>query len=337
MKKIVIAGCTCVDVIKQINEYPKATLLAAVKGVSKATGGVTCNTAIDLKELDKKLNVATLALIGDDDNGKLVLDNLKKHKVDTALMKVDKNLLTGSTDVMNEDSGRRTFFHHQGANAKLTEKEFASLNKNNTQLVHVGYILLCDYLDSRDAKYGTKMAKLLHSLQQKGIETSVDIVSENTNRFEKLVPPALKYCTYAAMNETEAERITGIPFKNKNGKILIPNLKKMLIALKKCGVKKNAVIHCPELGAMINAKNEITIVPSLQLPKGYIKGSVGAGDAFYAGCIAGFLKHYSDEKTLRLASCAAAMSLAVPGATDNAKSEAACMALEKKYKRVKIC
>jgi len=45
------------------------------------------------------------------------------------------------------------------------------------------------------------------------------------------------------------------------------------------------------------------------LPEGYIKGSVGAGDAFCAGCLYGIYKGYDDKTILEFASGAACLNL----------------------------
>ena len=39
-------------------------------------------------------------------------------------------------------------------------------------------------------------------------------------------------------------------------------------------------------------------VPSLELPQGFIKGSVGAGDAYAAGCLYGLYNNYDDRRIL---------------------------------------
>ena len=54
---------------------------------------------------------------------------------------------------------------------------------------------------------------------------------------------------------------------------------------------------------------EFTVVPSLKLPKGFIKGSCGAGDAFCAGCLCGIYNELSAKEILEFASCAAVCNL----------------------------
>jgi hypothetical protein len=43
--------------------------------------------------------------------------------------------------------------------------------------------------DQPDAKFGTKAARLLAEAQEAGLKTSVDAVSEDSDRFAKIVTP----------------------------------------------------------------------------------------------------------------------------------------------------
>ena len=51
------------------------------------------------------------------------------------------------------------------------------------------------------------------------------------------------------------------------------------------GVSTWAVIHAPEGGYAMDKNGEYIEIDSLDLPKGYIKGKVGAGDAFCSGVL----------------------------------------------------
>src|SRR4029078_13429583 len=116
---------------------------------------------------------------------------------------------TSYTDVMTEkEGGRRTFFHMRGANA-LWDGSDLSFSRVKARIFHLGYLLLLDSLDAPDAKFGTKAARLLAEAQAAGVMTSVDVVSEDSDRFARIVNPALKHVDYCILNEVEAGRTTG--------------------------------------------------------------------------------------------------------------------------------
>ncbi len=336
MKPVVIAGNILVDIVKKIENYPKPTMLVTIQSEQKAVGGCVCNTGIDLKVLDPSLPVFGLGVMGKDSSGEYVLSKLEENGIDTSWIRKTSQFATGYTDVMTDCKGERTFFHYRGANQDLNENDFSSLTSEKVSLVHIGYLLLLDQLDQEDEQYGTKMARLLAHLQEKGIQTSIDMVSEDSARFAKIVQPSLKYCDYVIMNEFEAGKIFSISPRKEDGSIHLENLRLILKECKKAGVKRKVIIHCPELGALIDEKDEVVFVPSFALPSNFIKGSVGAGDAFCAGALLGILKGYDNERILRLASCSATNNLAVMDSISGAKSEEESWKLEEVLQRRKL-
>ena len=88
------------------------------------------------------------------------------------------------------------------------------------------------------------------------------------------------------------------------------------------GVGQRVIIHCPEAGFCLSSDGTYTVVPSLKLPKGYIKGTVGAGDAFCAGCLYGIYHGYTDHDILEFASGAAACNLTAEDSVSGMKDVA---------------
>ena len=80
------------------------------------------------------------------------------------------------------------------------------------------------------------------------------------------------------------------------------------------------VIHMPEVGICLS-DNGYFELPSWELPKGYIKGKTGAGDAFCAGALIGIYRGLSEMGILTLASKAATASLSSPDAIGGMVSE----------------
>lgn len=88
-----------------------------------------------------------------------------------------------------------------------------------------------------------------------------------------------------------------------------------------------AVIHSPEGGFGLDENNAYVEVPSLKLPQGYIKGSVGAGDAFCSGVLYAAWKGLPLAQAIELGTACAACSLSQPGATEGMRSCAEAMRL----------
>lgn len=315
-KGICVAGNLVVDITYPIERWPRQSELTTItEGITRSVGGAVCNVVTDLARMDKSLPLSALGVIGQDAEGDFILEQLGKYRnVDLSLL--GRKGATSFTAVMSDNRTKaRTFFQYRGANA-LFDESFIDWEKIDAELLHVGYILLLDALDQEDAEYGTKMARLLAEARRRGLKTSIDVVTETGDRFRTLVPPALRYTDYCVINELEAQQITGVPLRDESEKLYPENMKEALERMKKLGVSTWAVIHCPEGGYGLDEENRYVSLPSLRLPEGYIKGTVGAGDAFCAGVLYGAQKRWALPESIRLGTCAAAASLSEPGASE---------------------
>lgn len=330
-KGICCAGNMIVDITYPIETWPKQNELTHItEGIQNSTGGSVCNTISDLARLDPKMPLVASGFAGFDAEGDFMLKEMSQYpNINLCMVKRDGR--TSFTAVMsNNQTKERTFFQHAGANAYYGE-EHIDWDNLNVDIFHIGYILLLPNLDEPDAEYGTKMARLLHRVQKMGIKTSIDVVSESGDRFAKLVKPALKYSNYCVINELEAQQTTGITLRDEDGKLHIENMEAALRKLKELGVADWAVIHCPEIGCGIDQNGKYYQVPSLKLPKGYIKGTVGAGDAFCAGILYAAYKEMPMDEALKLGACSAAASLSEVSASDGVKTVDEVMKLYELY------
>lgn len=326
-KGIAVAGNMIVDMLYPTNGMPKPGELVTITGdVGKSVGGCLCNDIVDLAKLDPEMRLVAVGRTGDDEAGKYIMDQLSAHKnIDLSHVKITG--VSSFTLVMADQvSTQRTFYHCRGGNAALCEEDF-DWDNLDVDLLHVGYILLLDTLDEEDPTYGTKMAKLLKAAQDHGIKTSIDVVSESGDRFKRLVTPAMKYTDYCVINEVEASATTGIALRDENDQLIMENFPKALQAMKDLGVSTWAVIHCPEIGVGLDENNNYVEVKSLKLPAGYIKGTVGAGDAFCSGVLYAAWKGQDLKSAIELGTASAACSLSEPGATEGMRSEAAAREL----------
>ena len=189
------------------------------------------------------------------------------------------------------------------------------------------------HLDEPDVEYGTKMARLLHRVQQAGMKTSIDVVSEAGERFARLVTPVLRYTDYCIINELEAQQTTGVLLRDEMGALHVENMKAALQRLHALGVSKWAVIHCPELGCGMDEHSNYYEFESLKLTKVYIKGTVGAGDAFCAGVLYAAETDLPLPEALKLGACCAAASLSEVSASDGVKTKDEVLRLYDLYGR----
>ncbi len=331
-KGICVAGNMIVDALYPTMGWPeRGQLVHILDGISRSTGGAVCNVIVDLARLDSTLPLYAMGRIGEDADGDLVLARLSEYKnIDTTNVK--REGASALTIVMSDQiSKERTFFTYLGANGKFNEDDidWSGIDAN---LFHIGYILLLDALDQPDDEYGTRMARLLHHAQQHGLRTSIDVVSEASDRFVRVVRPALKYTDYCIINEVEAQQTTGIELRDMSGKLIEENLPRALKEMKNLGVSTWAVIHCPEGGYGLDESDQYIALDSLHLPERYIKGTVGAGDAFCAGVLYGVEQNYTLTDAIALGIASAACSLSSDDATSGMRSVGEVMELYRKMR-----
>ena len=315
-KGITAAGNFVIDHIKVVDLWPEEGMLSLILEERRASGGCPYNVLMDLAKLNTGIPLSGVGLVSNDEDGRYIIDDLKGHGIDFSMMRFIDGVTTAYTDVITvKSTGNRTFFHNKGTGKYLDLGHF-DFSRIRTKIFHIGYILLLDSLDGPDPERGTSMARLLERAKESGLKTSVDVVSESSYRFTKIVTHALKYTDYLILNEIEAGRTAGFEIREKRGGLNGENLKKTLGALMGKGESELVCVHFPEGAYAVVKGKEPHFVPSHCLPEGFIKGTAGAGDAFCAGMLYGIHEQWDLDRSMRFANAMAAMCL-----TDTTTSE----------------
>ncbi len=312
---IIISGVALIDRIMRIPNYPAEGSLTDIGRTIISPGGALCNVLLDLYKLDPSIPLRAVGVLGEDALGGRTYEALLRAE-HADLSCIRRCGAASYTDVYeSEATHQRTFFHHRGANSLLDIEDF-KLDGCAERILYIGYLMLLDTLDRPEPEYGTRMAKLLCLARQAGLETCIDVVSLKSDRFAKVCIPALKYVTYCVINETEAQEITGVVLRGRNGCLLEEGIKPALEKLAGYGVSKWAIIHTPEASFGMDDEGRLYCERGAKLPKGYIQGTVGAGDAFCAGVLCVAHRNGALPDALRAGNASACSSLKMPGAAD---------------------
>jgi sugar/nucleoside kinase (ribokinase family) len=314
-KGIIFAGSLIVDRLKFIETWPEEMALTTITRQANALGGLACNCTIDMAKLAPEVPVSVIGIVGDDSLGDSIIEEFSKYpSIDTSMIKREGE--TSYTDVMTPPSGRRTFFVFRGSNAMLGPEHFDFTNVS-AAIMHIGYVLLLDKLDGPDPDYPTAMCRVLDMARKAGILTSVDVVSESGDRFKTLVRPVLAYTDILSINEFETEGVTGIKLRDESGNLIYDALQPSVKELASYGVKKWICVHMPEISVGYDIESGIyteKIPPDV--PRSYIKSSVGAGDAFATGLLYGAYRGLPLDLAMYEANSVATFSLSGLGASD---------------------
>lgn len=313
-KGIAVAGTLIADTFYKIDTYPDAGNLTNIRDIVSYIGG-TGNMLLDLAKMDPSVPLKVSGLIGDDTQGRMMKGELLKYpNIDISNLTVEG--LSSVTHVMNaQDTKQRTFFYQGGA-SDIYDESYIDWETLDADIFHLEYLLLMAKVDGPDEEYGTLGARILHDARERGMKTSIDVVSEQSDRAAGIVSAALKYTDYCSINEVEAEAATGVKLTGADG-LTEEKVKEALLKLKEKGVTTWAVIHCPQCGYGYDCqKQEFVKVPSLKLPEGFIKGTNGAGDAYLSGILYGAYQDMALEEAMILGTACAACSLSEVNGTD---------------------
>jgi ribokinase len=250
------------------------------------TGGGATNTGVCFSRLG--LKTACLGVIGKDDNGRHIINELKKEKIDFLGYK-EKKGMTAYSVILDSIEHHRTILTYKALSNQL---KFSKLNNQIKKgKLKAKWFYFCTMLG--------ESFKTLEKLAEYGEKNKIKIAFNPTNYLAKEGPKKLKKIldktTALVLNMEEAKLLLGYTCEDKSIKIeklvrglnnLGPNI--ILITDGKNGSycfideKKNHLYHIKPRGVKIME-------------------TTGAGDAFTASFIAGLIKGKPIEFCLFLA------------------------------------
>ena len=312
---ILAGGNWIIDHVKVLDGWPQQDALANILSESWGNGGSPYNILKDLSRLGASFPLAGIGLVGDDADGQRIFADCRTHGIDTAQLRSTPLAPTSYSDVMTDrTTGRRTFFHQRGANALLAPAHF-DFSTTSAKIFHLGYLLLLDGLDALD--HGIPKAReVLQRARTAGLLTSLDCVSEASDRFHAVAKPVLPEADVLFVNDYETEQLTGLALGRGHAinRITVEQAARALLAL---GVRRHVIIHFPEGACAASSDGTVVWQPSVRVPAALIAGAAGAGDAFASGCLLALHDDQPLAAALELGVCAAATSLLHPTCSES--------------------
>ena len=313
---IIGAGNWIVDEIRQLDRWPgEGNLANILKEEQPAGGGGAHNILLDLAAMTQgSIPLFAVGCVGDDKYGNFLLNNTRKAGVSTEGIRVVSGIPTSYTTVMAAD-GKRTFFHNHGANDQLCIADFDKVDYG-AKIFYLGYLLLLAGLDAPDAEFGTKGARVLRSMRDKGILTVLDLVSTAPEVFHQAVVAAMPGTDVLIVNELEAGNAFGAKIRRDDDSLDFDEMRRVAPKFFEAGLHKLLVIHYPEGAYALEASGKEAQIHSYKAPK--VVGSTGAGDAFCAGMLYALHENLPIEESLKLGAANAIFNLADASSTGGA-------------------
>jgi sugar/nucleoside kinase (ribokinase family) len=247
-------------------------------------------------------------LVGNDADGQWIINDCRDSGIDTDRLALTSDATTSYTDAMSvESTGRRTFFHHVGANALLQRADI-NLSESCAKFFYLGYLLLLESLDKVNDDGRTGASELLNEARSLGFLTVVDLVSAQLGDFKSVVLPSLPEVNILLLNELEAGSLLGLVLDENDPFPLIDAARQIL----DLGVRDHVIVHSASGVVAVSSDGNEESQGSVRLPDDMIRGAAGAGDAFAAGLIMGLHEEKSLDESLRWGVCSAASCLTDP-------------------------
>ncbi len=308
---VLCAGTAVVDLSKVIDHYPPLDHIAIIEEFSVGTGGPGLNMAVDLARLGADFPVAFAGVVGDDAHGDHIVAACQAVGIDTTGLVRVASASTSFTDAMVERrGGRRTFFHHVGANALLTA-DLLEVERSTARILHLGAPGLHPGLDTPGPDGVNGWVRVLERAQGAGIRTNLELVSLDRARIGEVAAPCLPHLDTIVINDLEAAALTGSHVEAPAADEPTPwvELEALARGLLERGVRRLAVVHFPAGCVAAAPDGRVWRQGSVRVPAEVVVSATGAGDAFAAGVVHGVHEEWPVEESLRLGVASAASCL----------------------------
>ena len=260
-----------------------------VKSLKIFPGGSAANIACNLANIGFK--TAYLGGIGNDMNGKICLEDMKKHGVDVSGVKTFEDDSTAVSIILITPWGKdRSILAYKGAN-----NLFSKDHLKKDMLLSTKCFVWTSLTSDSGIEAIEKCIKLTKSSD--GLIAGAPSISIIKNRLEKTID-LMKKCDIASMNDEEILALTQKTDALDAMKVLFSwGLKYVNLTFGKGGQW------------LSDGKTIVKTSP----PKTFLADTTGAGDATMSGIIYGILKGKSLQETSKIAASLSAMEIETKG------------------------
>lgn len=261
-------------------------------------GGSAANTIYGLAKLG--ISTGFCGAVGDDKEGKTLLDDFKKVGVDTSRILAKPKAKTGSVLCLSDRGGRRSLYVQPGANSQLDLDDLDFSYINQAEIIH-----LSSFAD--DSQFQLSLGLILRL--DESVKLSFTPGAIYAAKGLDTLTPFLSRTHLLFVNQSELQQITGEDVEGGVQKCLKAGCRTVVVTLgkgKKLG-KTAAVSYIRD------ADNEYIIEPSSHNLAAEVD-TTGAGDAFAAGCLYGVVKGKGLAECGRLGDFVAKLCISRTGA-----------------------
>jgi len=273
MKKIdvISIGAALVDMIAKVERFPLDDDEVFVSDLKMLSGGAAANTAAACSILG--LNTAFIGKLGQHDEfGTKIIKDFERVSVKTDYIKYSDQYNTGSAYVaLNKQNKSRRIFAHSGAANYLSKTDIKEEELTTAKLIYLSSLKnLSPFIEA--GKIG----------QKNGIPVILNpgmlIIEQKFDKIKDL----LQYIDILILSRREYATLLNLKNNEFSEQIYIDKSEE----LKKLGIRI-VIITLGKKGALLIYEDQSIITPPIEIDK--IADTTGAGDAFSAGFMYGYL------------------------------------------------
>ena len=206
---IITGGSWCVDYNRLLDRWPDQDDVAEILETEIGGGGSGHNLAAGVKKLDPYFPVGTIALVGDDENGRYLQGEADRHGIDRTRMQVTGGAPTHFTEAYTaKPTGRRTHITCRGTASLLTPDHF-DFSSVPHRILHLGLPGVHKLMDQPIAGEANGWVVVLKAARAQGLLTNLEVASISPERLQDLVLPCLPHLDLLIVNDRENQRDRG--------------------------------------------------------------------------------------------------------------------------------
>ncbi|MFN4226715.1 MAG: ribokinase [Candidatus Ratteibacteria bacterium] len=285
---ICVVGSSNVDLVVKTSTYPSGGETVIGDKFFICPGGKGANQAVVASRLGAKVNF--ISCIGNDFFGDLILNNLRKEKIETNSIIRKPKISSGVALIIVDKKGENAIVVSPGANYKLNKKD---IEKNKKYIQSADILVLQLEIPISTVQYAIKIAK----------EKDIPVIL-NPAPARRITDSLLKEVDILTPNQNELEKLTDEKLNS------IESIKKASYKLINKGIKV-VVVTLGEKGALLTTKDLCELVPSIKVKT---VDTTGAGDAFNGALSFAIAKQMDLKKAVYFANIVAALSVKKFGA-----------------------
>jgi ribokinase len=293
-RMIVGFGALNLDKIYRVDKIPGRDEEGFVRDVEMHPGGSAANTIVGLSRLGVKTGF--IGKVGNDEEGKILLRDFEREGVGTSAI-VKSEGRSGTAMIFVDDEGHRAILVDPGVNDTIVYEEIDLSALNEVKLIHMTSFICKNGVESFESQ--KRIAK------EANAEISLDPGLIYVERGLRELKPIIERSAIFMPNRIEIESLMNLDFRDAAREVVSMGCR---IVVVKLGEKGCYVTDGRE-------EVEVRAYPSKPLD------TTGAGDAFNAGFLYGYINGLSLEVCGKLGNWVASKNIQKVGARTGLPTE----------------